>query len=107
MEICDFGTVLYPFTMINKVLYSGAFFHFSFLWLLGFRRPMAAKTLAGSSEDDQSASRFSGKMKLFPDLGLCICESMNKISLLIPFLVFRNSRFKTEWDCRVVTSLGE
>ena len=24
-------------------------------------------------------------MKLFPDLGLCICESMNKISLLVLF----------------------
>ena len=43
------------------------------------------KTLAGSSGDDQSASRFSGTMKLFPDLGLCICESMNKISLLVLF----------------------
>ena len=42
---------------------------------------MAAKTLAGSSGDDQS----SGTMKLFPDLGLCICESMNKISLLVLF----------------------
>ena len=31
--------------------------------------------------DDQS----SGTMKLFPDLGLCICESMNKISLLVLF----------------------
>ena len=69
MEICDFGTVLYPFTMINKVLYSGAFFHFSFLWLLGFRRPMAAKTLAGSSEDDQSASRFSGKNEIISRFG--------------------------------------
>ena len=36
---------------------------------LGFRQPKAAKTLAGSSGDDQSASsRFSGTMKLFPDL---------------------------------------
>ena len=26
MEICDFGTVLYPFTTINKVLYSVFFF---------------------------------------------------------------------------------
>ena len=33
--------------------------------------------------DDQSASRFSGTMKLFPDFGLCTCESMNKISLLV------------------------
>ena len=38
-----------------------------------------------SPGDDQSASRFSGAMKLFPDLGLCICESMNKISLLVLF----------------------
>ena len=53
-----------------------------------FRRPSAAKTLAGSSGDDQSASRFSGTMKLFPDLRLCICESMNKISLLVLFLYF-------------------
>ena len=29
MEICDFGTVLYPFTTINKVLYSVFFFNFS------------------------------------------------------------------------------
>ena len=35
-----------------------------------------------------SASRFSGRLKLFPDLGLCICESMNKISLLILFFYF-------------------
>ena len=34
-----------------------------------------------SPGDDQS----SGTMKLFPDLGLCICESMNKISLLFSF----------------------
>ena len=34
-----------------------------------------------SPGDDQS----SGTMKLFPDLGLCICESMNKISLLVLF----------------------
>ena len=52
---------------------------------LGFRLPSAAKTLAGLSGDDQSASIFSGTMKLFPDLGLCICESMNKISLLVLF----------------------
>ena len=54
--------------------------------LLGFRWPSAAKTLAGLLGDDQSASRFSGTMKSFPDLGLCICESMNKISLLGLFL---------------------
>ena len=42
---------------------------------LGGLRPTAAKTLAGSGYD-QSASRFSEAMKLFPDLGLCICESM-------------------------------
>ena len=30
-------------------------------------------------------SRFSGTMKSFPDLRLCICESMNKISLLVLF----------------------
>ena len=53
--------------------------------LLGFRWPSAAKTLAGLLGDDQSASRFSGTMKSFPDLGLCICESMNKISLLVLF----------------------
>ena len=50
---------------------------------LGFRLPSAAKTLAGLSGDDQSASIFSGTMKLFPDLSLCIYESMNKISLLV------------------------
>ena len=36
---------------------------------------MAAKNPAGSS-GHESASRFSGTMKLFPDLGLCIRESM-------------------------------
>ena len=51
------------------------------LTVLGFRRPTAAKTLSGSSGDDQS----SRTMKLFPELGLCICESMNKISLLVIF----------------------
>ena len=56
--------------------------------LLGFRWPSAAKTLAGLLGDDQSASRFSGTMKSFPDLGLCICESMNKISFLGLFLYF-------------------
>ena len=40
--------------------------------ILGFRRPSSAKTLAGSSGDDQSALRFSGTMKLFQDLGFCI-----------------------------------
>ena len=29
-----------------------------------------------------------GTMKFFPDLGLCICESMNKISLMVLFLYF-------------------
>ena len=52
---------------------------------LRFRWPSAAKTLAGLLGDDQSASRFSGTMKSFPDLRLCICEFMNKISLLVLF----------------------
>ena len=48
---------------------------FTSLSRLGFRRPSAAKTLAGSSGDDQSGRwpvrieiQCSGKMKLFPDL---------------------------------------
>ena len=66
---------------MDNFLHSWTFHALRYFEILGFRRPTAAKTLAGSLGDDQS----SGTMKLFPDLGLCICESMNKISLLVLF----------------------
>ena len=47
-----------------------------------------------SPGDDKS----SGTMKLFPDLGLCICESMNKISLLTLFWYQEFTRFaRLDW----------